>query len=213
VINLAFMVLKFIIYLYSHLNLFFADTIDSFVDSFVIFLIIIFLRFNLNGTLTFLNMDMMIFSQWCTILVFRIIIFLEQISDLIKPEPREQPLLIIIISCIVIAGSIVIAILFVDEDDVVKFFISKEEKKLKKKLKRKRGDVKKEKKGCKILPIFAETIDNFVTTVISLVIGILLYFKVIENYLYLIDDISNMVISIVMLIIACRSLWKISKKV
>jgi len=213
IINLLFMVLKFVIFLFTHVNLFFADTIDSFVDCFVIFMIVIFLRFNLNGKLTYLNMDIMFFSQWCVIIVFRIIIFLEQISDLIKPESREQPLLIIIVSCIVIAGGILLALLFVDEDDVVKFFIGEEEKALYKQQKQKNSKSKKTKrKKFKILPIFAEALDNLVTTSIALLVGVLLYCNVIVDYLYLIDDISNMVISTVMFLIAAKGLWDLANK-
>jgi len=210
VINLAFMILKFICFLYSHLNLFFADTIDSFVDCFVICLIPVFLRFNLNGKLTYLNMDMMFLSQWCVIIVFRIIIFLQQISDLIKPEARKDALLIIIVSCVVIFGGVLLALLFVDEDDVVKFFINDEDKAFRKQQKAKIGKVKK--KGFKILPIFAEALDNLVTTLIALIIGVLLYCDVIVHYLYLIDDISNMVISVVMIIIAVKGLFELSNK-
>jgi len=100
-------------------------------------------------------------------------------------------------------------LLFADEDDVVKFFISAEEKNKKKMLKMDKGD---KKKKIKILPIFAEAIDNLVTTLIALVIGIMLHFKVLVDYLYIIDDVSNMVISAVMCIIACRGLWKLSNK-
>ena len=210
-INIAFLILKFVIFIYSHVNLFFADSIDSFADCFVIFIIVIFLRFNLNNKLTYLNMDIMLFSQWCSIIMFRIVIFLEQISDLVKPEVREQPLLIIIVSCIVIVGGLIIAMLFVDEDDVIKFFVNDTEKELKKRYKRQHG-VTKKTKGFQILPIFAEALDNLVTTVIALIIGILLQYKIIVRYLYLIDDISNMLISIVMTVIACRGLWELSKK-
>lgn len=158
-------------------------------------------------------MDIMFFSQWCVIIVFRLIIILDQISDLMKPEPREQPVLTIIVSSIVVGGGIILAILFVDEDDVVKFFISKEEKEAKKKQMAQHNLLnKKKKKGMKILPIFAEALDNLVTTVMALVIGILLYFEIIVDYLYLIDDISNICISIVMFILAARELWRLSDK-
>src|SRR3989338_1333258 len=209
VINIVFIILKFVVYLLSHLNLFFADAIDSFVDGFVIFLVLIFLRFDFEGKLTYLNMDIMLFSQWCAIIVFRVVIFLEQIGDLIAPDPRAEPLLLIIVSSIVLAGSIVIAILFVDEDDVIKCFIGGEEKRLMKLWKTQNP---KKPASCKLQPIFAEALDNLVTTLISLIIGILLYFEVLTDYLYLIDDISNMCISAVMCLIACRSLWQISLK-
>jgi len=106
IINIIFLVLKFIIFLYSKVGLFFSDAIDSFVDGFVIFMVVLFLRFDLNGTLTYLNMDIMFISQWCVIIVFRLIIFLEQIEDLRNPEQRERPELIIIVSIIVIVGGI-----------------------------------------------------------------------------------------------------------
>ena len=66
-INLAFVVLKFVVFLYTHVGLFFADAIDSFVDFFVIFLVLFFLRFQLNGhvslpTKTFLEVDPCIFQ-------------------------------------------------------------------------------------------------------------------------------------------------------
>ena len=211
IINIAFLILKFVIFIYSHVNLFFSDAIDSFADCFIIIVIVIFLRFNLNNKLTYLNMDIMFFSQWCTIIIFRIIIFLDQISDLVKPEARKQPLLIIIVSCIVIAGGVVLALLFVDEDDVVKFFISTEEKEMKKQYKAENEHVD-ERKTFTILPIFAEALDNLVTTAVALLVGILLYCNIIVTQLYLIDDISNMLISVVMTTIACTELWKLSNK-
>jgi hypothetical protein len=36
-------------------------------------------------------MDIMFFCQWSIIFIFRIIIFLEQINDLVKPEIRKEP--------------------------------------------------------------------------------------------------------------------------
>ena len=211
-INLGLVVLKFIVYLYSHLNLFFADAIDSLVDSFVIFLIVIFLQFNLSKkTLTYLNLDIMFFCQWCVILIFRVIIFLEQISDLVDPRPREAPLLLIIVSSVVLLFSIVLGILFVDEDDVVKFFISDEDKARNKLYKKQQGKTKKGKKF-KLLPIFAEILDNVATTLFALLVGILLYFEVIVDYLYLIDDISNMLISLVMILLSSRGLWSLARK-
>eukprot|EP01118_Nematostelium_gracile_P000919 TRINITY_DN10914_c0_g1_i2.p1 TRINITY_DN10914_c0_g1~~TRINITY_DN10914_c0_g1_i2.p1 ORF type:complete len:237 (+),score=31.67 TRINITY_DN10914_c0_g1_i2:87-797(+) len=208
VINMAFMALKFVIFIYSHVNLFFADTIDSFVDTFVIFMVLIFLRFNLNGKLTYLTMDFMLFSQWNVVLIFRVIILLDQVSDLIKPEVREKPLLIIISSAVIIVGSIFVAILFVDEDDVIKCFISEEEKQ-RKKLEKAKGKTKKKKW---ISPIFVEALDNLVSSSISLALGLLLYFNVIVDYIYLVDDVSNMVISVVIVMIACKELWKLSDK-
>ena len=59
IINLIFMIVKFFAFLYSHVNLFFTDAIDSFVDSFIIFLIFIFLDYNINdkyGYHVFLSM-------------------------------------------------------------------------------------------------------------------------------------------------------------
>lgn len=55
IINLNF----FALLLYSHVNLFFTDARDSFVDSFIIF---IFLDYNINNkTLAYLNMVIMFF--------------------------------------------------------------------------------------------------------------------------------------------------------
>ncbi len=209
-INVAFMILKFVVFIYSKLNLFFADAIDSFADSFVIFLIIFF------GNMASDNYsNIMFFCQWCVIIIFRVIIFLEQISDLIKPDKREQPLLIITVSVIVIAGGIVLAILFVDEDDVVKFFIDDDEKRLKKLWKKQQQSLTPKKLplfGIKILPIFAEALDNFVTTFLALIIGILLQYNVAVDSLYLIDDIGNMCISCVMIGLACSGLWELSER-
>lgn len=123
-INVVLLVLKFVVFLRTHVGLFFADAIDSYADSFVIMIIVIFLGFNLNNKLTFLNMDMVFFCQWSVILIFRIIILLDQISDLISPEVRQAPSLIIIVSCIVLGFGCLLLVLFVDEVDVVKFFIS-----------------------------------------------------------------------------------------
>jgi divalent metal cation (Fe/Co/Zn/Cd) transporter len=209
VINVAFMALKLIVFMYSHVNLFFADAIDSFVDGFVIFLTVIFLHFNFDNKLTYLTVDIMRFCQWSVIIIFRVVIFMEQITDLIKPETRERPLLTIVVSCVVIGGSIVLAFLFVDEDDIIKFFISDEEKTLKRRLKVESG-VAKKKKGFKVLPMFAEALDNIVSTLIALLIGILQYCNVALDYLYLIDDISNMLISVLMCFLACRGLWQLS---
>lgn len=55
IINLIFVAVKFFASVVSHVNLFFADAVDSFVDGFVIFLILIWLRFNLDGKMTFLG--------------------------------------------------------------------------------------------------------------------------------------------------------------
>ncbi len=54
------------------------------MDSFVILLLIVFLRFNLNNKLTYLNMDFMFFCQWC------VIIFLQQIVDLLIYGARDR---------------------------------------------------------------------------------------------------------------------------
>lgn len=68
-INLAFVGIKFFFAsLRSHVNLFFADAIDSFVDCYVIVLIVVWLRFNLNGKLTYLSVDFLQFSQWSSII-------------------------------------------------------------------------------------------------------------------------------------------------
>ena len=215
IINLIFMMVKFFAFLYSHVNLFFTDAIDSFVDSFIIFLIFIFLDYNINDkTLTYLNMDIMFFCQWSIIFIFRIIIFLEQINDLVKPEIRKEPKLIIIISSIVLFGSIVIAILFVDEDDIIKFFISTNEKSLRKQYRLQQSSTSSSStlKKVIILPIFAEALDNFATTSIALLIGILLYYDIIIDYLYLIDDIGNMIVSIIMMIISYHGLYELSER-
>eukprot|EP01124_Arcella_intermedia_P023352 TRINITY_DN3694_c0_g1_i1.p2 TRINITY_DN3694_c0_g1~~TRINITY_DN3694_c0_g1_i1.p2 ORF type:complete len:238 (-),score=30.34 TRINITY_DN3694_c0_g1_i1:3-716(-) len=211
IINITFMIIKLIVFITTKLNLFFADSIDSLVDSFVIFLIVVFLRFNLRGHLTYLTMDMMFLSQWCVIIVFRVIIFMQQIADLVRPERREAPLLIVVVSGVVLLGGVVLMLLFVDEDDVVKCFIAPEEKARRKAAKRAKSAAPKPK-SFKLLPIFAEALDNMATTAISLIVGLLLQFEIAVPYLYLIDDISNMVISVVMFVIACRGLWSLSDK-
>lgn len=213
IINLIFVAVKFFASVVSHVNLFFADAVDSFVDGFVIFLILIWLRFNLDGKMTFLGLDFLQFSQWSAIIVFRLVIVLDSIDDLVQPQPRTQAMLVMIISAVVIAGSILLAILFVDEDDVVKFFIDEDEKKAKKEQKRAAEAASgkpKKKKGCKILPIFAEAMDNLVSAIVSLVIGLLMHFKVIPQWLYIIDDASNILISLVMCFFAIKGLWKLS---
>jgi hypothetical protein len=102
--------------------------------------------------------------------------------------------------------------LFVDEDDVIKCFISDEEKKLRKI--QKAQNPQKKSKNCftNMLPVFAEAVDNFVTTAIALVVGILLKLNIMVDYLYLIDDIGNIVISLFMLYIAFNGLWDLSGK-
>lgn len=214
IMNLIFMIIKFIVFIYSHVNLFFTDAIDSFVDSFIIFLIFIFLDYNINNkTLTYLNMDIMFFCQWSIIFIFRIIILLEQINDLIKPEIRKEPKLIIIISSIVLFGSIIIAILFVDEDDIIKFFISPDEKNLRKQYRSQQSLSSSSSQNKTIIqPIFAEALDNFATTFIALLVGILLYNNIVIDYLYLIDDIGNMIISIIMMIISYHGLYELSER-
>lgn len=214
-INLAFMVLKFIIFLYSNVNLFFADTIDSVCDSMIMFMVIVFLKFNINATtLTFLNMDMMFLSQWSMVLIFRVIIILDQIEDLLNPADRSHPELVIISSSIILAGGIVLALLFVDEDDVVKCFISPEEKKLRKLYRQQQNQTKQKSTSTfgKILPMFAEALDNFLTTSIALIVGLLLYFDVMTDYVYLIDDLGNIAISLLMLYFACSGMWEIAMK-
>jgi len=218
IINLIFVAVKFFVSLESHVNLFFADAVDSFVDGFVIVLILVWLRFNLDGKLTFLSLDFLQFSQWSAIIVFRLVIVLDSVDDLVTPQPRTKAMLVIIVSGIVIAGSVLMAVLFVDEDDVVKFFIDDEEKRARKEQKRAAlraqggGELKdkEKKKGCKILPIFAEAMDNLVSAIISLLIGLLMHFKVIPKWLYIIDDVSNILISAVMCFFAFRGLWNLS---
>jgi Co/Zn/Cd efflux system component len=208
-INLAFVALKFVVFLKSHVGLFFADAIDSFVDCFVIFLIVVFLRFNLNGKLSFLTKDFLECSQWSAVIVFRAVIVLDAIDDLLNPQPRVQPLLVIITSAVVLGGGILLAFLFVDEDDIVKFFIDEEEK-LQRKLKKKSAGAAKAKESCKIMPVFAEALDNLVTAAISLVLGIFMYFNLFTSYIYIIDDVSNLVVSAVMCVLACRGLWRLA---
>jgi len=211
-INIAFMILKFYIFLSSKVNLFFADTIDSVVDSIIMFMIIIFLRFNINAkTLTFLNMDMMFLSQWSMVIIFRVMIIFEQIGDLLSPTERNHPELIIISSSIILFGGMILALLFVDEDDVIKCFIHPQDKQFRTLYRQQQGQIKKTANN-QILPMFAEALDNFVTTFIALIIGILLYFQIWIDYLYLIDDISNMIISFMMLYFGCTGIWEIAMK-
>ena len=117
-------------------------------------------------------------------------------TDLIEPVPRKDPQLIIIVSCVVLLFGIVLAIIFVDEDDVIKCFISEDEK-TKRKIFREQSGVQK-KSGQSIMPIFAEALDNLATTSIALTFGCLLYAGIAVPYLYLIDDIGNIVISVIM---------------
>ena len=246
VINLVFLIVKFVAYLYSHLNLFFADAIDSVADAFVISLILIFLQFNFENKLTFLNMDLMFFCQWSVILIFRIIIFLDQISDIIQPQPRGDGFLVIVVSVIVLIGSIAIIVLFIDEDDVIKCFISDEEKQNRKTYRllqsesaitpnnnndpneimrtsdgnkyisvqqNERGTATQLKKSKPVvLPILAEAFDNLATTTVALVIGILLYLDILVQYVYIIDVISNMAISLIMCWLACTGLNELIDK-
>ena len=204
IINAVFLILKFAVFLYSHVNLFFADAIDSVADAFILFLLVLLLRFSFRTKVTFLSMDIMFGCQWSAVLLFRVIIFLEQISDLISPEPREQPVLVIAVSCIVLVLSIVLALVFVDEDDVIKEFIDADEK-AKRKLQRARAPRKPSSGGSggccggcgcpTVMPIFAEALDNLATTFIALIVGCLLYAGVAVDYLYIIDDVGNMLIS------------------
>jgi hypothetical protein len=52
----------------------------------------------------------------------------------------------------------------------------------------------------------------YATTSIALLIGILLYNNIIINYLYLIDDIGNIIISIIMIIISYHGLYELSER-
>jgi divalent metal cation (Fe/Co/Zn/Cd) transporter len=207
-INVLFIAAKFVAFLFSHVNLFFADAVDSFVDLYVVFLILVFLRFNLNGKLTLLSMDLLVFCQWSSIIVFRIVILLDGVDDILFPQPRLEALLVIIVSSVSVGGSLLLAVLFVDEDDVVKFFVDEEEKKAKKSQKNK--NKKKNKTCCRVLPMFAEAVDNLVTSVISLALGLLMYFGVLTEWIYLIDNVCNMLISLVMCVFASRGLWSLS---
>ena len=210
-INILFFVVKFVAFLYSRLNLFFADAIDSVADGFIIFVLLLFLKFDLNAKVTFLSMDLMFACQWSAVLLFRVIILLEQISDLISPEARREPELVIIVSCIVMTLGIVLALVFVDEDDVIKCFIDDDEK-AKRKALRALSPQKKRNKSCSISPIFAEALDNLATTSIALIVGCLLYAGVAVNHLYLIDDIGNMAISAVMMYLSLNGLLEFSNK-
>ena len=212
-INAVFLVLKFIAFLYSRVNLFFADAIDSVADGFVLFVLLLFLKFNLQSKVTFLSMDIMLACQWSAVLLFRVIILLDQISDLISPEPRREPVLIIAVSCAVLIFGILLALVFVDEDDVIKEFITTEEK-AKRKLLRARVMRSSSNSRCwpKILPIFAEALDNLATSAIALVVGCLLYADIYVDYLYLIDDIGNMIISCTMMFCAVNGLQDLSSK-
>lgn len=199
-INSLLLVVKFVAFLYSKLNLLFADAIDSVSDMFILFILIVFLNFNFESKVTFLNMDIMLGCQWSAIMLFRIMILLDQISDLISPQTREQPLIIIIVSCIVLVLGLILAVIFVDEDDVIKCFITEDEK-AKRKIYRSTMSAGG-KKTVSILPIFAEALDNLATTSISLIVGSLLYCEIAVDYLYLIDDIGNMAISAIMMYLA-----------
>lgn len=201
-INVLFFAAKFVAFLYSFVNLFFADAIDSFVDFFVILLVVVFLRFDFRGKLTLITKDFLEFAQWSVIIVFRVVIIMDSIQDLLFPQPRTQPLLVIIVSSITLGGGILLALLFVDEDDVVKFFLVEREKKEGKK-----------KKGCKVLPMFAEALDNLLTSAITLVIGIIMHFNWMSwDKVYIIDDASNLAVSLLMALFACRGIWVLTEK-
>jgi divalent metal cation (Fe/Co/Zn/Cd) transporter len=211
-INLGFLVLKFIVFLQTEVGLFFADTIDSFVDLSIILMIFLFLRFDFQNKVTFFNMDLMFMCQWSMVILFRFIIILDQVSDFLNPAPRTHADTVIISSGVILFFGIILIFLFVDEDDVIKCFISDEEKKLRKI--QKAQNPQKKSKNCftNMLPVFAEAVDNFVTTAIALVVGILLKLNIMVDYLYLIDDIGNIVISLFMLYIAFNGLWDLSGK-
>lgn len=212
-INAIFLVLKFVAFLYSRVNLFFADAIDSVADGFILFILLLFLRFNLQSKVTFLSMDIMLACQWSAVLLFRVIILLDQISDLISPEPRREPVLVIAVACTVLVFSIILALVFVDEDDVIKEFVTAEEKAMRKLL-RARSTWPTSNSRCwpKIMPIFAEALDNVATTTVALVVGCFLYADMYVDYLYLIDDIGNMIISGIMMFYAVNGLQDLSIK-
>ncbi len=60
--------------------------------------------------------------------------------------------------------------------------------------------------------MFAEAVDNLVTAAVALVLGLLMYFGVIAQWIYVIDNAANMAVSAVMLALACRGLWVLSGK-
>ncbi|KAF0720428.1 Aste57867_305 [Aphanomyces stellatus] len=209
-INALLVILKMGMFLASHVNAMFADAIDSIVDGFVMVLVLVFLKFDLDGKLTYLQMDMMLLCQWSTVIMFRIVIFMDQIGDLYNPEPRTNAGPLILVSAIAMVAAILVAVIFVDEDDVIKLFISDAEKATRKRLKKKKraGGVK----PFKLMPIFAEAMDNVVSTAVALLLGCLMYYEVALDYIYLIDDVSNMLISVVMCVLASNELRKLANK-
>lgn len=211
-IQFLFVAAKFTAFIYSWVSLFFADAIDSFADAFLLVLLLTFLRFNLNNVLSLVVRDVLEASQWSAIIIFRVIVVMDCVNDLLFPVPRSHPLLVIIVASVVLVGSLVLAGLFVDEDDVVKFFLDPEELERAKASKKKQGGGgKNKKKGCcKILPLFAEALDNVATSALTLLVGLLMYFGVALDYLYIIDDGCNIILSIVMMIFAIRGLWNIA---
>lgn len=211
-INGVFLALKFVVFLYSRVNLFFADAIDSVADGFILFVLLLFLRFNFQTKVTFLSMDIMFACQWSAVLLFRVIIMLDQISDLINPEPRQQPVLVIAVSCVVLALGILLALVFVDEDDVIKEFVDADEKANRKLLRARNPKPRSSRCMPAVLPIFAEALDNLATTAIALVVGCLLYADIATDYLYIIDDVGSMVISGVMMYLAVSGLADLTSK-
>ncbi|RLO04125.1 hypothetical protein DYB28_004393, partial [Aphanomyces astaci] len=119
-INTLLVVLKMGMFLTSNVNAMFADAVDSIVDGFVMVLVLVFLKFDLDGKLTYLQMDMMLLCQWSTVIMFRVVIFMDQHGDLYTPEPRTHAGPLIITSAIAMIAAIAIALVFVDEDDVIK---------------------------------------------------------------------------------------------
>jgi len=105
-LNLGFIVVKFVAFLYSHVNLFFADAIDSFVDFFVVFLVLFFLSFNFDAKLSLLSKDLLVSCQWSSVIVFRGVIILSSIDDIFFPQQRKEPMMVIIVSSIVLGGGI-----------------------------------------------------------------------------------------------------------
>ncbi|RHY90868.1 hypothetical protein DYB35_006569 [Aphanomyces astaci] len=209
-INTLLVVLKMGMFLASNVNAMFADAVDSIVDGFVMVLVLVFLKFDLDGKLTYLQMDMMLLCQWSTVIMFRVVIFMDQLGDLYTPEPRTHAGPLIITSAIAMIAAIAIALVFVDEDDVIKLFISDAEK-----AHRTRRHPKKKRTGpkrFKLMPIFAEAVDNVVSSAVALVIGVLMYNEVALDYIYLIDDGSNMLISVVMCVLAYNQLGTLANK-
>ena len=90
--------------------------------------------------------------------------------------------------------------------------MDEEEKKAEKEKKRQMGGAKRKKTRCRFLPMFAEALDNLVTSAIALALGVMMHFQVLTAWIYLVDNISNMVISLVMCILAFHGMWHISKK-